>query len=170
LTDETQTDDRGPDPEETVEKGLLCPRDGATLNAMPYEADIEVDECPKCDGRWLDEGELNRIQNTVERDYSQRLREHPEFSARAYDMSREMSEAPMACPVCGQDMEREEYAHTSQVVIDVCAACNGVWLDAGELERLEVFFERAQADAPFEIPWYVRLSLLFKGRQKNKSK
>lgn len=166
MTDETQTDDREPVEGEAAEEGLICPRDGAVLIPRNYEADIEVDECPKCDGRWLDEGELQRIQETVERVYTQQLRAPPQFTARAYDMAREMSEPALACPSCGGDMAREEYAHTSQVVIDLCTVCRGMWLDSGELERLEVFFERAQADSPLEIPWYVRLSLLFKGRKK----
>ncbi len=166
MTDETQTEESASAEGEAAVEGLICPRDGAVLIARNYEADIEVDECPKCDGRWLDEGELQRIQETVERVYNQQLRAAPPLTARAYDMSREMSESALACPVCGKDMEREEYAHTSQVVIDLCTDCNGVWLDSGELERLEMFFERAQADASFDIPWYVRLSLLFKGRKK----
>jgi Zn-finger nucleic acid-binding protein len=43
--------------------------------------------------------------------------------------------APVHCPTCEGDMERLEFAAISGVVIDVCPD-HGVWLDAGELERI----------------------------------
>jgi Zn-finger nucleic acid-binding protein len=41
----------------------------------------------------------------------------------------------LRCPTCADEMERLEFATVSRVVIDVCPA-HGVWLDAGELERI----------------------------------
>ncbi|MDX9999874.1 MAG: zf-TFIIB domain-containing protein [Polyangia bacterium] len=162
MTDESQ--EAAPGAEET--QVLRCPRDKAVLVETPYEAGVEVDECSVCQGRWLDRGELERIQETVERDYRKALDERPELSNLAYDVSREMSEERLHCPACGEEMARMEYARVSQVVVDVCPECRGVWLDKGELERLEMFFERIQSENPMQIPWYVRLSLLFKGRRK----
>lgn len=172
MTDETRRPDADAGAEAEPEAGaatfdvLRCPRDRAVLVEATYEADIAVDECPKCQGRWLDHGELERIQETVERDHGRALSERTEWSNLAYDVARDMSEAALPCPECGEDMERQEYARTSQVVIDVCPECRGVWLDQGELERLEVFFERAHGETRLEIPWYVRLSLLFKGKKR----
>jgi Zn-finger nucleic acid-binding protein len=37
------------------------------------------------------------------------------------------------CPACGKQMERGRFAASSNVVIDVCVASHGVWLDGGEL-------------------------------------
>lgn len=37
------------------------------------------------------------------------------------------------CPACGKQMERGRFAASSSVVIDVCEASHGVWLDGGEL-------------------------------------
>jgi len=39
----------------------------------------------------------------------------------------------MKCPKCGMDLMTIEHRG---VEIDKCAACNGVWLDDGELEKL----------------------------------
>ncbi len=39
----------------------------------------------------------------------------------------------MDCPVCKEPMIVLEYA---DVEVDFCVACEGVWLDAGELELL----------------------------------
>jgi rubrerythrin len=39
----------------------------------------------------------------------------------------------MKCPKCGMDLQTIEL---HGVKIDQCPSCNGVWLDAGELEQL----------------------------------
>lgn len=40
----------------------------------------------------------------------------------------------MKCPKCHGDLKEENYE--GKVNIDRCEQCNGVWLDAGELELL----------------------------------
>jgi Zn-finger nucleic acid-binding protein len=47
----------------------------------------------------------------------------------------------MNCPKCGNTMREREReiggGRTAEiVVIDVCPACGGIWLDKGELEKL----------------------------------
>jgi Zn-finger nucleic acid-binding protein len=39
----------------------------------------------------------------------------------------------MNCPKCQNTMREREKGH---VIIDVCPACRGVWLDSGELDNL----------------------------------
>lgn len=46
----------------------------------------------------------------------------------------------MKCPKCGHDLETESY---SGVEIDRCTFCEGIWMDAGELEEL---FEKKAAE------------------------
>ena len=46
----------------------------------------------------------------------------------------------LPCPGCRQDMERYVYAMESGVVIDQCDD-HGVWLDDGELARIESWYE-----------------------------
>lgn len=42
---------------------INCPRDGATLDTVNdvKAADVKLDICPECGGRWLDGGELDRL-------------------------------------------------------------------------------------------------------------
>lgn len=121
-----------------------CPMDGTPLVTEIYETDIEVDVCPRCGGMWLDKGELEAIQQTVERDYSEALLSVPDTVKASQRASKQMSRPMLSCPGCKQEMSRKEYGYGSQVVIDLCAACGGIWLDRGELEELEVFFERTK--------------------------
>jgi hypothetical protein len=39
----------------------------------------------------------------------------------------------MKCPKCGSDLEEINYEN---VMIDKCKDCNGIWLDAGEIDLL----------------------------------
>jgi Zn-finger nucleic acid-binding protein len=50
------------------------------------------------------------------------------------------AESERLCPVDGQKMTKE-VAH--MLVIDRCSACQGVWLDGGELERIRGGVEEA---------------------------
>jgi uncharacterized protein len=40
----------------------------------------------------------------------------------------------MKCPKCGMDLQEIEFG---DVKIDKCLSCEGLWLDKGELERLQ---------------------------------
>ncbi len=48
--------------------------------------------------------------------------------------------AKMRCPKCGEPLLQVEIC---QIPIERCELCNGVWLDAGELELI---VERQQTD------------------------
>ena len=39
----------------------------------------------------------------------------------------------MACPKCGEPLKERSF---QKIVIDQCTGCNGIWLDAGELEQV----------------------------------
>ena len=43
-------------------------------------------------------------------------------------------------------MENRDYGYGSQVRVDVCISGCGVWLDEGELQSLEIFFEKAHQE------------------------
>ncbi|MFW5740832.1 MAG: zf-TFIIB domain-containing protein [Myxococcota bacterium] len=126
---------------------MKCPRDGSTLETIKYEADIEVDKCPSCHGMWLDKGELEQIQETIEHDYEKELALEPDHVRRAYALSRPTHTGQIDCLKCGAEMTAKEYAYCSQVVVDICPDDHGMWLDAGEIQALEKFFERTKSEA-----------------------
>src|SRR5262249_61530312 len=62
---------------------------------------------------------------------------------------------PPACPHGHGPMVPKDYAHYSRVVLDACPKCHGVWLDGGELDRLEGVFAPAKdgGDRPRPRVW-----------------
>ncbi len=98
-----------------------------------------------CGGLWLDHRELEAIQDLGENDYHEELATIPDSFNQTHKMALARNEESFSCPSCQQEMEKREYAHCSQIMIDVCPSCRGVWLHEGEIRELEIFFERATA-------------------------
>ncbi len=53
----------------------------------------------------------------------------------------------MKCPKCGMNLVEIDY---KSVKIDKCSACQGVWLDAGELEQVAKM-EKGALDKLFSV-------------------
>ena len=125
---------------------MKCPLDSAELAPQNYEAGIKVDRCGTCKGMWLDHQELEKIQEAQQIDYGDEAKRLPDLVGQAYAMALANSKPEVTCPKCQQLMERLEHGGYSQIMIDVCTNCKGVWLDRGEIRALEIFFEKAKHD------------------------
>lgn len=53
----------------------------------------------------------------------------------------------MKCPKCGMNLIEIDY---KGIKVDKCSACDGVWLDAGELERV-ADMEKGALDKLFSV-------------------
>ena len=138
---------------------MKCPRDGTELAARTYEKNIEVDECPLCGGTWLDAGELEAIQRTIERDYRNALDAPVDSVAEGLESMRQHQLGPIACLKCSAEMDVRPYGQGSQVVVDACPAGCGMWLDQGEIAALEKLFERSQQENEIPLRWRMWASL-----------
>jgi Zn-finger nucleic acid-binding protein len=132
--------------DETYNQLMKCPIDQIELEKKNYESLVEIDECPKCSGIWLDQGELEKIQDIQENDYSEDLKKVPNYVTAAYEQARQQNAADITCPNCKVEMFKKEASMASQIVIDKCPKCFGVWLNKGELKALELLFERGRLE------------------------
>jgi len=125
---------------------MKCPRDESVMATSRHEAGFEIDTCPTCDGVWLDKGELDAVKNKVEKQVEiGTLRPPEDFD---FSFSKKMQEdfGSISCPRCGVTMNVREYSGWSDVLVDVCPAGCGLWLDRNELQALKVFFEKNKRD------------------------
>lgn len=53
----------------------------------------------------------------------------------------------MHCPKCGQGLIEINY---KEIIVDKCSHCDGVWLDAGELEQIS-HLGKSKLDKLFEV-------------------
>lgn len=96
-----------------------CPRDRSPLHEQ-RAGRVNVDVCLVCKGTFLDGIELRRVVGDAE-------------IALALANERGVAPEPCACPACGQMMHLDD---VDGIQLDHCSFCLGVWLDAGEMERL----------------------------------
>ena len=135
---------------------MQCPRCAADLVTEDFLG-VEVDRCPKCNGRWLDHDELDRLEATVPSTDAERR------ATIAYGEHR----SELKCPVCGTRMTAFNY-RAYNLELDTCAEQHGWWLDAGEEGRVrDIIGERVRglaraADA--EAAWQGFLGRLKGGR------
>lgn len=106
---------------------------------------VTLDECPDGHGMWLLESELLDAVRTIANGRRVGMSyDEGRALTLVLDHDVKLDDEVRDCPMCEQPMGSVEYAFTSGVVIDACPT-HGIWLDAGELERLEAEAER-QAD------------------------
>lgn len=103
---------------------MHCPRDQVEL-IVEHHHGIEVDRCPQCNGRWLDDGELSQLEATVTSTEEQRTG-MIEYADR---------ESALTCPACGGRMTAFNY-RAYNLELDACEQRHGLWLDAGEEGRV----------------------------------
>ncbi len=94
---------------------------------------VEVDVCPDCQGIWFDRSELSAIVGT-----QQDLRVQPG----------EMKPTPYSCPRCAQPLMEAPYTWDKTLLVDICAGCEGIYLDAGELEKVTDAVQELQSKLP----------------------
>ncbi len=141
---------------------MQCPIDSEVLHKITYEGGIETERCSSCGGLWLDHRELEAIQNLREHDYREELATITDSFEKSHKMALARHEESLSCPSCQQEMEKREYAYCSQIMIDVCPSCRGVWLHDDEIRELEIFFERAAAKTEdIRKGFFAGLKLLF---------
>ena len=128
----------------------LCPRCRIDMKTVTVGSST-FRECPHCAGLWLDPETLRRICSEQEK------------QAAVLGMSPPAGDAPnqsipiryIPCPVCQKLMNRVNFAHASNVIVDVCRA-HGTWFDKDELRRTVEFIragglEKARARHLAEI-------------------
>lgn len=92
---------------------------------------VILDACPLCAGVYFDEGEIAALQ-----------RGGPEALESAEDEFSSTGlvlvdcEAPKRCPGCGDLMCVYTYRYSSDIRLDGCDRCGGVWVQDGELARI----------------------------------
>lgn len=100
---------------------------GTTLKDAEVTGRFELDQCLACNGVWFDANELDQYlaEKLV-------LLDSPKVS-NAHSLDRKTGN----CPNCGKLMQQDVIDKYKGVVVDICSACKGIWLDSTEIDKLE---------------------------------
>ena len=102
-----------------------CPLCGIELERSEVNG-VPLSSCGKCGGLWLDKGELNELLHPDGWDVEYCSTEHPEKD----------SSLDVKCPNCAVPLKRGKFVEYSDITIDYCPDCGGIWLDKGELDEI----------------------------------
>ncbi len=108
---------------------MKCPKCANELTVVKL-GDVEVEECKRCAGIWFDEDELRLAKDSKDDD----LR-WMDFDLWKDTDQFEINEDSSFCPKCGNVMFEVKYGDTD-VTIDSCPQCKGIWLDKDEFQLI----------------------------------
>jgi Zn-finger nucleic acid-binding protein len=100
-----------------------CPGCESELRRRRLKNGVVIDSCPDCKGTWLDRGELSRFT---------RKKRHAQESAD--ELTWDSTYSDRNCCRCGEQMFSGEFAE-SDIEVDYCRSCEGLWFDARELKK-----------------------------------
>jgi len=95
-----------------------------------------VDICRKCGGCWFDAGEMKEYIEFL-------LADRDDIPTAPIELDKEIppvdfSRPSRACPRCSHSMKEFNYAYDSNIMLDKCPGCEGIWADRGEIVKLAV--------------------------------
>jgi Zn-finger nucleic acid-binding protein len=117
---------------------LACPRCEQKLTLADI-AGTRIHECGSCGGIWLDAASFQKI--CEDKEQQEKTLAFP--AAVMHDVPESVLPPKrfyIPCPVCGDLMNRWNYAGCSGVVVDLCKP-HGLWFDRQELQRIVSFIK-----------------------------
>jgi Zn-finger nucleic acid-binding protein len=127
----------------TSAKPELCPRCQCKMEAETIGQTV-VQECPQCEGLWVDTASLEQICSDREKQAAVIGGGSPVSVTGGIVVEDKIRYVP--CPVCGKLMNRVNFAHYSNVVVDVCKG-HGTWFDRDELQRIVEYVRAGGLDS-----------------------
>lgn len=96
---------------------------------------VAIDVCPFCQGIWCDGGELRTVVYALAADPATE-QDALYAEARKVITEQQIVQRGLFCPHDGQMMETFNYAYNSNVLLDRCPLCKGVWIDGDKMPAL----------------------------------
>ena len=115
-----------------------CPVCKTQTQLIKYE-NVPVQSCGSCGGHWLTDAKLDVILKRRDVVMPEPVQQRMMDIADASD-----SKGVLCCMMCGTEMVKQQFKFWSEITLDRCPKCNGLWLDRGELEKCQIYWEYAQ--------------------------
>jgi Zn-finger nucleic acid-binding protein len=117
---------------------MKCPLDKNDMIMVEHRK-IEIDFCLECSGVWLDSGELELLVGVLNAEGADlHLNEL---------LSKPAGQGKRRCPICAHKMNKIWLGKGAKILIDSCPRGDGLWFDAGELQKVLQEMEPAGAPA-----------------------
>jgi len=112
---------------------MNCPACNNAMKTLDFEKQ-EVDLCPKCGGMWFDGSRFAAAINNLLNRNPVSLETFNEATRKKPVDADQFQQFVRKCPVCNVDMDMRNYSYDSNIFIDKCPKCDGIWTDKGEFQ------------------------------------
>jgi Zn-finger nucleic acid-binding protein len=114
---------------------MLCPRCKSHLAEKVFRS-CDVYCCMECDGIWVSKETFCKLGNLLSMDLPEE-EYHKGKLFKPRDVKRTQEPALVRiCPQCEVGMRQFNYAYDSNIFLDKCPQCGGIWADAGEMMQV----------------------------------
>ena len=116
---------------------MKCPACDSFLSEDKFST-VNIEKCGSCGGIWARGDQL--------KDYIDKLFQHEkikDLDSNYEDNVAEIkiTEAVRKCPVCGRDMMKMNYMYDSNIILDRCNDCGGIWVDGDEIKKIAEYLK-----------------------------
>ncbi len=118
---------------------MNCPKCGEQLKEDPFKG-IKVDSCSSCKGYWFEKGELRKAKDKEEEKLN-----WMDVDLWENEEKFKITKDKLLCPDCGLPLYEVNYGD-SNIKVDVCNMCEGIWLDEGEFKKVAKYLKDRAGD------------------------
>jgi len=118
---------------------MKCPKCEDNLEEAKFSG-IKIDTCSSCKGRWFEKEELRKAKDEKEEKIN-----WMDIDLWKNEESFRISGENIQCPDCGLPLYEVDYGD-SDIKVDVCNMCEGVWLDEGEFKKIVDYLKQKGGD------------------------
>jgi Zn-finger nucleic acid-binding protein len=118
---------------------MKCPKCEEQLKEIPFLG-VKVDSCSSCKGYWFEKDELRKAKDKKEETLN-----WMDVDLWESEEKFRISKNEMFCPDCGLPLYEVNYGD-SNIKVDVCNMCEGMWLDEGEFKKVMKYLKEKGGD------------------------
>ena len=121
--------------------GMICPCCAQRLERVEL-ADESAMICPDCAGLWLSREHFARFVKGLSCSGGVIPEAASLFRPRRVTTMHEVREATKRCPACRRPMVKFNFGYDSNVILDKCPDCKGIWTDEDEVRAVAGYMKR----------------------------
>ncbi len=122
-----------------MEKKTKCPNCKERLKEVPFSG-VRTDKCSSCKGHWFQKDEFRLIKDKEEEKIN-----WMDIDLWENEDDFKISKKTRYCPDCKVPLYEVAYG-SSDIKVDFCADCEGVWLDEGEFRKIIEYLKEEAGD------------------------
>lgn len=119
---------------------MKCPISKIDELQAIHMGSINIDSCTECKGFWFDYDELRKVKDL-------KVSHANWLDVDLWTDKTQISgiKSEKNCPKCANDLYKISYGD-SDIEIDICRSCRGIWLDRGEFEKILKYVKEQWTD------------------------